>query len=123
VTGQFLAVDTTTLPWEERYSDAVGKAIYRKEAFSDPDTGMLVRLVRYPAGVINPAHTHPCGQRTIPSVRQPLRRRRFRCPISLVIWGIPAQNCLRVPPGHRPVLRRARAGVGRGSAWAVGRPL
>jgi quercetin dioxygenase-like cupin family protein len=24
-------------------------------------TGMLVRLVRYPAGVINPAHTHPCG--------------------------------------------------------------
>src|SRR5947208_11685541 len=22
---------------------------------------MLVRLVRYPAGVINPEHTHPCG--------------------------------------------------------------
>ena len=23
--------------------------------------GMLVRLVKYPAGVINPRHTHPCG--------------------------------------------------------------
>ena len=61
MTSQFLAIDATELPWEERYSDAVGKAIFRKELFSDPDTGMLVRLVRYPAGVINPTHTHPCG--------------------------------------------------------------
>jgi quercetin dioxygenase-like cupin family protein len=59
--GQFLAIDATRLPWEERYSDAIGKAIYRKELFSDPDTGMLVSLVRYPAGIVNPAHTHPCG--------------------------------------------------------------
>ena len=59
--GQFFAVDATKLTWEERFSDAIGRAIYRKELFSDPDTGMLVRLVRYPAGVINPAHTHPCG--------------------------------------------------------------
>src|SRR5438876_3564734 len=61
MTNQFLAIDATGLPWEEHYSDAIGKAIFRKELFSDPDTGMLVRLVRYPAGVINPAHTHPCG--------------------------------------------------------------
>jgi quercetin dioxygenase-like cupin family protein len=61
MSSEFLAVDTTTMPWEERYSDAIGKAIYRKEFFKDSDTGMLVRLVRYPAGVINPAHTHPCG--------------------------------------------------------------
>jgi quercetin dioxygenase-like cupin family protein len=61
MTGQFLAIDAARLPWEERHSDAIGKAIFRKELFSDPDTGMLVRLVRYPAGVINPAHTHPCG--------------------------------------------------------------
>jgi quercetin dioxygenase-like cupin family protein len=27
----------------------------------DPDTGMEVRLVRYPAGVINTRHTHPCA--------------------------------------------------------------
>ena len=61
MTGPFLGIDTATIPWEERTIDAIGKAIYRKEFFSDPDTGMLVRLVRYPAGVINPAHTHPCG--------------------------------------------------------------
>ena len=61
MTSQFLAIDATGLPWEERHSDAIGKAIFRKELFSDPDTGMLVRLVRYPAGVISPAHTHPCG--------------------------------------------------------------
>ena len=61
MTRQLFAIDSTMLPWEERYSEAIGKAIFRKELFTDPDTGMLVRLVRYPAGVINPAHTHPCG--------------------------------------------------------------
>jgi quercetin dioxygenase-like cupin family protein len=57
----FTAVNTKDLPWEERFNDKAGGAILRKELFSDPDTGMLVRLVRYPAGIINPRHTHPCG--------------------------------------------------------------
>ena len=55
------SVDAKALAWEERFNEHVGAAIYRKELFSDPDTGMLVRLVRYPAGVINPRHTHPCA--------------------------------------------------------------
>ena len=59
--SKFLAIDTHQLPWEERFSEAIGRAIYRKELFQDAETGMLVRLVRYPAGVINPLHTHPCG--------------------------------------------------------------
>jgi len=59
--SDFLAIDTTQLPWEEIFNEHVGKALYRKEFFSDSETGMLVRLVRYPAGVINPNHTHPCG--------------------------------------------------------------
>ncbi len=59
--GPFTAIDATGLAWEERPIAHVGKSVFRKELFSDPDTGMLVRLVRYPAGVINPAHTHPCG--------------------------------------------------------------
>ena len=59
--GSFVAIDANQLPWEERFHEKVGKAIYRKELFSDPETGMLVRLVRYPAGVMNPRHTHPCG--------------------------------------------------------------
>jgi quercetin dioxygenase-like cupin family protein len=60
-TSSFFAVDTTQMPWEERPNERIGRALYRKELFSDPETGMLVRLVRYPAGVINPSHTHPCG--------------------------------------------------------------
>ena len=59
--GTFVAIDANQLPWEERFHEKVGKAIYRKELFTDSDTGMLVRLVRYPAGVMNPRHTHPCG--------------------------------------------------------------
>jgi quercetin dioxygenase-like cupin family protein len=60
-TSSFLAIDTNQLSWEERYNEHLGRPLFRKELFSDPETGMLVRLVRYPAGVINPNHTHPCG--------------------------------------------------------------
>jgi len=59
--SQFIALDTTKLPWQENFNEKIGRALFRKELFSDPDTGMMVRLVRYPAGVINPRHTHPCG--------------------------------------------------------------
>src|SRR5918994_1651094 len=59
--ASFTAIAAAKLPWEERRSGHVAGTILRKELFSDPETGMLVRLVRYPAGVINPAHTHPCG--------------------------------------------------------------
>ena len=55
------AIDTAALPWEERSHEKVPGKIYRKELFSDPDTGMLVRMVRYPAGIVNPRHTHPCA--------------------------------------------------------------
>jgi quercetin dioxygenase-like cupin family protein len=56
-----IAVDTAALPWEERFNEKLGRALYRKELITDPDTGMEVRLVRYPAGVINVRHTHPCA--------------------------------------------------------------
>src|SRR5262249_29852338 len=59
--SNFVAIDTTQMPWEERFNEKIGRALFRKELFSDPDTGMMVRLVRYPARVINPNHTHPCG--------------------------------------------------------------
>lgn len=44
--NQFVAINTLEVPWEERFNEAIGKAIFRKELFSDPDTGMIVRLVR-----------------------------------------------------------------------------
>ncbi len=54
-------VNTHEIPWTECFNEKIGRALFRKELYEDPETGMLIRLVRYPAGVINPWHTHPCG--------------------------------------------------------------
>lgn len=59
--AKITAVDSNDLPWEERFNEPTGKHLHRKELFIEPETGMEVRLVRYPAGFINPRHTHPCG--------------------------------------------------------------
>jgi quercetin dioxygenase-like cupin family protein len=59
--SKVIAIDTHALPWEERFNEKIGRPLYRKNLMEDPDTGMEVRLVRYPAGVINPHHTHPCA--------------------------------------------------------------
>ena len=59
--SKLLAIDTQAMLWEERFNERIGRALFRKELFTDPETGALIRLVRYPAGVINPKHTHPCG--------------------------------------------------------------
>lgn len=55
------AIDANSQPWEERYSEALGKTLYRKNLVTDPDTGMEVRIVKYPAGVMNKLHVHPCA--------------------------------------------------------------
>lgn len=55
------ATDSARLPWQERFNEKLGRSLYRKELYTDPETGMEIRLVRYPAGVVNPHHTHPCG--------------------------------------------------------------
>lgn len=56
-----IAVDANRLPWEERFNERIGASLFRKNLFTDAETGMEIRLVRYPAGIINPLHTHPCG--------------------------------------------------------------
>jgi quercetin dioxygenase-like cupin family protein len=58
---EFYAVDTSQQPWEERFNEKIGRALFRKNLYTDPASGMEIRLVRYPAGIINPLHTHPCG--------------------------------------------------------------
>ena len=58
---EMIAIDTTTMPWEERYQAALGKSNFRKLLLQDPDTGMEIRLVRYPAGFTTTWHTHPCA--------------------------------------------------------------
>ena len=59
--SQLTVVDSNSLPWEERFNERIGRSLYRKNLFTDPETGMEIRLVRYPAGIINPLHTHPCA--------------------------------------------------------------
>jgi len=60
-TGSFYALDVASMPWAERFNEKLGRALLRKDLYTDPESGMEIRLVRYPAGVVNPAHTHPCG--------------------------------------------------------------
>ncbi len=56
-----IAIDTNDIPWQERFNERIGRALLRKDLYTDPENGAEIRLVRYPAGVINPLHTHPCG--------------------------------------------------------------
>ncbi|MBS0206349.1 MAG: cupin domain-containing protein [Planctomycetes bacterium] len=56
-----ITIDANHVPWEERFNERIGRSLYRKNLFTDPDTGMEIRLVKYPAGIINPLHTHPCA--------------------------------------------------------------
>jgi quercetin dioxygenase-like cupin family protein len=60
-TSDFVAIDTNQMDWEDRFNEKIGSTLFRKFLLSDPDTGMIVQLVKYPAGLINPNHTHPCA--------------------------------------------------------------
>jgi hypothetical protein len=57
----FFAIDTSARPWEERFNERLGKAIFRKDLYVDPETGAEIRLVRYPAGLVNPPPNPPAG--------------------------------------------------------------
>jgi quercetin dioxygenase-like cupin family protein len=56
-----IVIDTQTQPWEARFNAILGRTLYRKDLITDPDTGMEIRLTRYPAGFMNTWHTHPCA--------------------------------------------------------------
>ena len=57
----FLAIDTATSSGKSGSTKrSAGRSIART-CLPIAETGMEIRLVRYPAGVINPPHTHPCG--------------------------------------------------------------
>src|SRR4051812_793528 len=58
---KLFAINAAEMPWEERFNERIGKSLFRKNLYTDQETGMEIRLVRYPAGIINPTHTHPCG--------------------------------------------------------------
>jgi len=57
----FFALDAATLPWEQRMNPHLPAPIFRKVLHTDPETGVFFQIVKYPKGVINPSHTHPCA--------------------------------------------------------------
>jgi quercetin dioxygenase-like cupin family protein len=59
--AEMLHIDAVAMPWESRWNETLGKTLYRKNLITDPDTGMEVRLVKYPDGVMNTLHVHPCA--------------------------------------------------------------
>jgi len=57
----FFAIDANEEPWEPRSNPHLPATIFRKVLHTDPETGIFFQLVRYPRGVVNPDHTHPCA--------------------------------------------------------------
>lgn len=56
-----IIVNTNEMPWEERTNDKIGRIMYRKMMIVDPDTNIMIRINRYPAGFVTPWHTHHCA--------------------------------------------------------------
>ena len=57
----YFALDANALAWEPRINPHLPATIFRKVLHTDPETGVFFQLVRYPRGVVNPSHTHPCA--------------------------------------------------------------
>jgi len=57
----FFALDANALAWEQRVNPHLPAPIFRKVLHTDPETGVFFQIVKYPKGVVNPSHTHPCA--------------------------------------------------------------
>lgn len=58
---EYYAIDTAKTQWEASHNPKLGVDLGRLMLRKDPRTAAETRMIRYPKGVINPAHTHPCG--------------------------------------------------------------
>ena len=56
-----IVIDTQKLPWTKQMNEKTLKNFFVKNLVRDKETGMEVLLVRYPARVVTPLHTHPCA--------------------------------------------------------------
>lgn len=61
ITGSVVVVKPSEMEWTESLMAQIGRPFHVKGLFNEPETGMSVTLLRYPAGLINPHHSHPCG--------------------------------------------------------------
>ena len=58
---QYTTIDTNAVEWEGSYNPKLGVDLGRLMLRKDPVNGAEIRMIRYPKGVLNPQHTHPCG--------------------------------------------------------------
>ena len=58
---EYYAIDTTSAEGEASFNPKLGVDLGRLMLRKDPQTATEIRMIRYPKGVLNPAHTHPCG--------------------------------------------------------------
>ena len=57
----YYSIDTRETEWDASYNPKLGVSLGRLMLREDPKNGSEIRMIRYPKGVLNPAHTHPCG--------------------------------------------------------------
>ncbi len=58
---EYYAIDTNSVEWEASHNPKLGVDLGRLMLRMDPRTATEIRMIRYPKGVMNPAHKHPCG--------------------------------------------------------------
>lgn len=58
--GEFVSVDPSAIAWSELPMPNK-QSLYRKTLFANVQNATGVDLLRYPAGVVTPVHTHPHG--------------------------------------------------------------
>lgn len=61
IAGKIAVVKPSDMEWSEVLIEQVGRPFHVKALLQEPETGMEVTLLRYPAGLTNPHHTHECG--------------------------------------------------------------
>lgn len=54
-------IDTGSIEWDRSFNPTLGVDLGRLMLRKDPKNGAEIRMIRYPKGIVNPEHTHPCG--------------------------------------------------------------
>lgn len=56
-----ISFQTSDMVWKPEMAETLHRNFVVKYLVGDPDTGMEVLVVRYPAGMVIPLDTHPCA--------------------------------------------------------------
>lgn len=61
INGRIEVVNPSDSEWMEMLLPQIGQPFFVKPLLDEPETGMSLSMLRYPAGFTNPHHTHACG--------------------------------------------------------------